>query len=421
MKTIAFILFLLFSLSVYADQPVWPGNFTDLESSFATSAFLGNGSGLKEGGSLELGLSLQSLGDNNGLHIRGAYIWQYNQINNIHSATKASFLLSHRDFYEGFYLEPQLGLALVKPISFDDSSLITGLEMGMEWGTPLYKNRNLIIRSSAYIPLSQKDTVYIALGAGLSRSSRILHRVHPPRVKLEELSRNFSPDGDGHEDRYILNIQTRHPKSIASWEMTIVDPIGTPFYNTSGQGRPPKEFVWNGTSNNGERVSSVVTYTLNLKIEDLLGNIQNHELDIQTGILVLQDGDRWKIRIPSIVYAPNSSVLLTDDTETGNRNQDILIKLAEIFERFPEYTIQIEGHANHRMDPESREGVLEQEEILIPLSLERAEAVKLALMELGIEGDRVIASGIGGADPIFSFNDSQNSWKNRRVEFILLR
>lgn len=421
MKKIAPVLFILLSLHLHADQPTWPGNFMDLESSLAASVFLSDGSNLKTGGSLELGFSLQSMIKDSSLHTRGSYIWQYDSMDNIHSGIKTSVLLGHRDYYDNFYLEPLFGLAFIKPLSFEDESLSTGFEMGMEWGSRLYKDRNIVTRSSVFIPFNTNNSVHIALGAGLSRSKRILQRVRPPGVKLEELSSQFSPDGDNHEDRYLLKIRTRNPKSVSSWEIQIMDPLGNIFYARQELGSPPKTFIWDGTSNDGERVSSVVNYILTLKIEDLLGRIQTHEVDIQTGILVIQDGDRLKIRIPSIVYAPDSSFLLTDETETGQKNREILIKLAEIFKRYPEYTIQIEGHANHRMNPDDRAGILEQEEILIPLSLERAESVKQALIELGIEGERIVASGIGGADPIFPFDDNLNSWKNRRVEFILIR
>ena len=63
----------------------------------------------------------------------------------------------------------------------------------------------------------------------------------------------------------------------------------------------------------------------------------------------------------------------------------------------------------------------EQEEALIPLSKARAEAVKQALVKLGLDEARVATAGVGGAQPLVAFGDSVNRWKNRRVEFILIK
>lgn len=416
-----FLLILLGSFTLCAEQPVWPGNFMDLETSWGTSIFVSDGDNLKTGGNIELGIGVQSLIKNFSLQTRGAYQWQYDLQDEIQPALKISFLLGHRDYYDGYYLEPLIGMAILKPVGENAPDAYQGLETGMEWGTRLHADRNIFLRSSLFIPFHNNRPVSISFGAGLSRKKRILQPLRPPHLSLTELSSYFSPDGDGNQDRYILEVKCRRPKSVASWSIQIYDPYGVVFYTREGQGVPPNEFIWNGRSTSGEWVSSAVDYRLILNVVDILGKKQEYEQDLQTGIQVIQDGEKWKIRIPSIVYDPNSSQLSTDSSDIGEKNLDILKGLTEIFNRFPGYTIQIEGHANHRMPPEERAGILEQEEILIPLSLERAESVRQALMELGIEGDRIICTGIGGADPLFPYGDNQNSWKNRRVEFILLR
>jgi outer membrane protein OmpA-like peptidoglycan-associated protein len=64
----------------------------------------------------------------------------------------------------------------------------------------------------------------------------------------------------------------------------------------------------------------------------------------------------------------------------------------------------------------------EQAEELIPLSKESpADAVKKALVELGLDEGRITTAGLGGAEPVVPFADAVNRWKNRRVEFILIK
>jgi outer membrane protein OmpA-like peptidoglycan-associated protein len=60
-------------------------------------------------------------------------------------------------------------------------------------------------------------------------------------------------------------------------------------------------------------------------------------------------------------------------------------------------------------------------DVLIPLTKERAEVVKHALIDLGIDGSRIKADGIGASRPLVPHNDFKNRWKNRRVEFYLVK
>jgi outer membrane protein OmpA-like peptidoglycan-associated protein len=76
----------------------------------------------------------------------------------------------------------------------------------------------------------------------------------------------------------------------------------------------------------------------------------------------------------------------------------------------------VEGHAVNISGTER-----EQREELIPLSTARAETVREALIERGMDADRISIVGRGGSDPIVPHTDLENRWKNRRVEFILIR
>ena len=57
--------------------------------------------------------------------------------------------------------------------------------------------------------------------------------------------------------------------------------------------------------------------------------------------------------------------------------------------------------------------------INIPLSEQRAEAVKVYLQKKGLKQNRVEARGYGSAKPIADNNTDQGRSKNRRVEIVL--
>ena len=55
------------------------------------------------------------------------------------------------------------------------------------------------------------------------------------------------------------------------------------------------------------------------------------------------------------------------------------------------------------------------------LSKERAQFVKSQLTKYGVDSSRLTAIGQGGTQPIVDRTDKANNWKNRRVEFILIK
>jgi outer membrane protein OmpA-like peptidoglycan-associated protein len=55
------------------------------------------------------------------------------------------------------------------------------------------------------------------------------------------------------------------------------------------------------------------------------------------------------------------------------------------------------------------------------LSLARAKAVLEALVSRGVDRNRLEARGLGGREPLVPHGDLQARWRNRRVEFILMR
>ncbi|WP_455383642.1 OmpA family protein, partial [Salinispira pacifica] len=239
----------------------------------------------------------------------------------------------------------------------------------------------------------------------------------PPAVDLSIHPKPFSPDNDGVDDELHIGISVNDASEIGSWKLMILDRNDNYFTDFSGRGRPAKELIWDGRSKDGELVISAEDYPYVFSITDVLGNSTVVRGVIPVDILVIREGDQLKVRISSITFTPDSPELILDpSTLRGVRNNEILTRLAEIFAKYSSYRIRIEGHAVNISGTER-----EQQQELIPLSRARAQAVKDALVARGISADRITVAGLGDENPVVPDSDIQNRWKNRRVEFILIK
>jgi len=68
---------------------------------------------------------------------------------------------------------------------------------------------------------------------------------------------------------------------------------------------------------------------------------------------------------------------------------------AEIFKTDSKYKIQVEGHANLVNFDNPAKAKFEQEQELVPLSQKQADAIRHALIALGIDVARITTIGIG--------------------------
>ncbi|TVR69783.1 MAG: hypothetical protein EA427_07270 [Spirochaetaceae bacterium] len=239
----------------------------------------------------------------------------------------------------------------------------------------------------------------------------------PPEVILSVAPQPFSPDGDGVDDTVTFTISVEDASPIRYWILEIYDPAGEFFYDLGGRGEPPGRIVWDGRARTGELVVSAEEYPWRLEIADGLGNVTVKEGVLETDVLVERYGEGYRIQLPSITFPPNSSVLDLDPAgEAGARNRQVIERLVEILGRFPDYQIVIEGHAVNLSGTER-----EQREELVPLSRDRAAAVRRALVDRGVSARLLSVEGRGGSAPIVPHTDEINRWKNRRVDFLLKR
>ena len=249
-------------------------------------------------------------------------------------------------------------------------------------------------------------------------TASILVHVTGPELSISYRPQYFSPDNDGVEDELYISLGAKSPAPIAAWYMEIREPVPPHllFYRIEGKGSPSETVRWDGRSNKGELVQAATDYPVKYAATDILGNSSSIDSKIGVDVLVIRDGDRLKIQVPSIVFRENAADFEGIPADRAENNIRVLRRVAEILNKFRDYKIQVEGHAN----PVARTDKEERTE-LQPLSEARARTVVNKLIEYGVMRNRLSAIGMGGTKPVIKYEDHDNWWKNRRVEFILIK
>lgn len=247
--------------------------------------------------------------------------------------------------------------------------------------------------------------------------------VTPPQVSISLSPTPFTPDNSGAGNILSIGLSVRSPVPIDTWSLKITDPTGQPFYSFAGVGTPASTLYWTGMSSSGELVQSATNYPYVFTIRDVLGNTRVVKGSIPIGVLVMKEGDKYLIRVSSIHFAPYSSALISkeEDPKLYAENMHVLDLIAQTLKRYSNYDVRLEGNAVSVYWYDPAKAAVEQKDVLIPLSLARAESVKRALVERGIAASRMTAVGLGAANPIVPFSDTVNLWKDRRVDFVLLK
>ena len=245
--------------------------------------------------------------------------------------------------------------------------------------------------------------------------------VSGPSLSLASTPEYFSPDNDGDEDELFIYLSAQDLSPIAGWSLEIRDPeSGTQFYRVEGKGNPTPRLTWNGRSNKNELVQSATDYPYTFTAEDILGNVNYRDGKFGIDVLVIRDGDKLRIQIPSIVFRPNFADFKDLPQETVDNNARIIRRIAQTLNKFRDYKVQVEGHANPTTAPGAARDREESTE-LKPISEARAKAVVEELARYGVARNRLTYIGVGGSRLIVPYDDLENRWKNRRVEFILIK
>jgi outer membrane protein OmpA-like peptidoglycan-associated protein len=84
-------------------------------------------------------------------------------------------------------------------------------------------------------------------------------------------------------------------------------------------------------------------------------------------------------------------------------------RLATFMRDHPERSLEVEGYTDS----------VGSDALNMTLSQRRADAVRAALLERGVEGSRITTSGLGKASPVASNDTAEGRQRNRRVEIVI--
>lgn len=256
-----------------------------------------------------------------------------------------------------------------------------------------------------------------------------------PQLKVQTAPEYFSPDNDGVDDDLYIRLTGSTKAKIKNWSFVISDPKGKDFWRTSGKSQITERIIWDGLSNvqkdskgNAERVQSAMDYPYTFTVTDNLGMTSVVKGNIPVDVLVIRDGSVLKMAVPSIIFESDSSNFQTPNAKLTQSQIDnnirTLNRIADILKKFKDYKVTIVGHANKITDNPEEETVDNPQEwgrASTPLSKERADAIKAYLNKRGVSASALSTDGMGGTKPVVNPKDKDNNWKNRRVEFILVK
>ncbi|MDR2247329.1 MAG: gliding motility-associated C-terminal domain-containing protein [Treponema sp.] len=259
--------------------------------------------------------------------------------------------------------------------------------------------------------------------------------VSGPELSFTSAPDFFSPDNDGVDDDLVMRLTANDASPLANWNFEIWEAVPDSqgretsrksFYRIEGRGAPAERLIWDGRSSRGELVQAAADYPFTFTSEDALGNASTMEGTIGVDVLVIRDGDRLKIQVPSIIFRANAADFNGLAPGIGENNNRILRRVAEILNKFRDYKVTVEGHANPTTPPgtparRNEENGGPREIGLQSLSESRARATVDILVKFGVSRSRLSSIGMGGLSPVIPFEDRDNWWKNRRVAFILIK
>jgi len=259
-----------------------------------------------------------------------------------------------------------------------------------------------------------------------AKSAPILVDSTGPVLDLSSAPDLFSPDNDGVNDVLTIKLKAEDVSPIARWSLDIYEPNledGTNpvhiFKHFEGKAAPVDELMWNGRGNNGDLVQSAVDYPYVYTAVDALGNTSTKKGAFGIDVLVIKEGDRFRLQIPSIVFPADSADFDGLNESTLDNNIRVIKRVAQILNRFKNYKVTVEGHANPTTAPGPAR--LEEEASLKDLSEKRAGYVLEQLVINGVARNRLTFTGAGGSMPMVPYEDHSGWWKNRRVDFILIK
>ncbi len=238
--------------------------------------------------------------------------------------------------------------------------------------------------------------------------------INPPKIDMVVKVNPFAKTDTGVEGSVFISVKVEDDRDVKGWEMDVYDENGRLLRTYAGKGNPSGDITWNAADGSVPIYDSG-NYTLKLVVTDNGGNTTMLKESLPLDVLLVKKDGKYFVMVPNIIFGAYKYSLDSAGPARYKDNMDSLKRIIELSERYPQYGLILDAHALNIYLGGSREA--KEEDILYPLTEKRAEEVKKALIELGLDPERIATEAFGGKYPMVSVTDRNVRWKNRRVEF----
>ena len=236
----------------------------------------------------------------------------------------------------------------------------------------------------------------------------------PPKIQMVVKTNTFAETEEGLEGSVFISVDVEDDRDVRGWMLDVYDEHGNNVRTYAGDGNPSGDITWS-TADNGIELESGGNYTIALRVTDEAGNTSTMREKISLDVMLVKKNGKYYVMVPNIIFGAYKYRLDSAGPAREKDNYASLEQIIELAGRFPDYGLILDAHAlNIYLGGSREEG---EEDVLMPLTENRAKEVKKALVEMGMDPDRIEMEAFGGQHPIVSVTDRSIRWKNRRVEF----
>jgi len=251
------------------------------------------------------------------------------------------------------------------------------------------------------------------------RSGSFVLDVTAPRVGVKVAPDPFARTNGTIEGDVFITVDVQEENSVSEWEMDLVDNNGEVIRTYTGDGDPSGDITWSPGREDDRTKLKTELFTLKLQVTDEAGNLREYTQNVPLDVFLVKRDGKLYIAVPNIIFGAYQYALDSRSPEMEQRNLDSIARIYEIYRRYPTHDLLLEGHALNIYRGVSGAKEAEEEEILVPLTENRARTVRNALVNRGMDPNKIEIQFFGGTQPIVSVHDLDVRWKNRRVEFIM--
>ena len=241
--------------------------------------------------------------------------------------------------------------------------------------------------------------------------------VTPPAISLQAAADPFAKAGEKDmEGDLFITLQIEDAHEVSDWALDVLSAENEIIRSFAGTGDLEGNVVW--PDEQMARVPISEKVMLRISVVDEVGNESTFEQAVPLDLLIVKRDGKMYLLVPNVIFGAYQYALDSRSPEMLQRNLESIDRVKKIFDKYTRYDLVLEGHAlNIYRGNEDREAA--EEEILVPLTQNRAATVRDALAEDGMNEDRIRTEWFGGTQPIVDVMDREIRWKNRRVEFIM--